>query len=610
MIKIKLFHEMSPLPILGAFVGLWMPVDWLLNYSNIKGASPLEICYALAASVVFNYGLIAFIFIMFGMLLFIFNKKIYLKWNQFVFWGVVFACFKHIFMGGGTLPSIINWSINIIIIILIILMVWKLNYIYSSIFRIPVILSLMLLLASFVFVGCEWFGIGVVKSIRTVKPNVNSPDILFISLDATSASHLTPFGAPRDTSPNLQAFANQATVLENFYANANWTRPGVASLLDGARPWTHWGDLGTPDASIAKEQNLVKTLCFSGYNNSYVGTNPFAMPYIQKCDAYFENCQLSTSLPYGFGLIWRCAERFPSLLHSFTQGPLPLFVKRLDYRVFQNKTIPPIVDVETQMKQLGVEHPGFFWLHLLTDHDPFAAPPPFLGFFDASMACRSVRTTYSHYGFGAGSDPRYHGLLEARYDEAIRCMDDGLGRLFAWMKATGRYDRTLIVITADHGESFTHGYGGHGGPLLTEDLIHIPCLIKRPYQHTAERDDRLYEQCDLAPTMLQMAGLPVPPGMEGYPISQKPEGLPVFAMNHDLQAGTRTFSVAIRLGDWKYVEHWGKWTAPWPQRELYDLASDPGEDRNLVSLRPDKAADLRGRILAELARRHIDPEKE
>lgn len=221
-----------------------------------------------------------------------------------------------------------------------------------------------------------------------------------------------------------------------------------------------------------------------------------------------------------------------------------------------------------------------------------------------------MRSTTSHYGFGTETDPRYHGLLEARYDEAIRCMDDGLGRLFDWMKATGRYDRTLIVITADHGESFTHGYGGHGGPLLTEDLIHIPCLIKRPYQHTAERDDRLYEQCDLAPTILQMAGLPVPPGMEGYPISQKPEGLPVFAMNHDLQAGTRTFSVAIRLGDWKYVEHWGKWTAPWPQRELYDLASDPGEDRNLVSLRPDKAADLRGRILAELARRHIDPEKE
>jgi arylsulfatase A-like enzyme len=81
-------------------------------------------------------------------------------------------------------------------------------------------------------------------------------------------------------------------------------------------------------------------------------------------------------------------------------------------------------------------------------------------------------------------------------------------------------------------------------------------------------------------------------------------------MNHDRQPGTRTFSVAIRLGDWKYVEHWGRWTALWPQRELYDLASDPGEDRNLVATRPDKAADLRGRILAELARRHIDPEKE
>lgn len=221
-----------------------------------------------------------------------------------------------------------------------------------------------------------------------------------------------------------------------------------------------------------------------------------------------------------------------------------------------------------------------------------------------------MENTKVTYGFQAKFDPCFPNIYEGRYDEAIRCLGAGLGELFAWLKATGRYDRTLIVITADHGESFTHGYGGHGGPLLSEDLIHIPCLIKPPFHHGAERDDRLYEQCDLAPTILQMVGLPVPAGMEGYPISRKPEGLPVFAMNHDLQQGTRTFSVAVRLGDWKYVEHWGRWTAPWPQRELYDLASDPGEGRNLVAARPDKAAELRGRILAELARRHIDPEKE
>jgi arylsulfatase A-like enzyme len=187
-------------------------------------------------------------------------------------------------------------------------------------------------------------------------------------------------------------------------------------------------------------------------------------------------------------------------------------------------------------------------------------------------------------------------------------MDAGLGQLFDWLKAQGRFERTLIVVTADHGESFTHGYGGHGGPLLSEDLLWIPCLIKPPFHHGPERDSRLFEQVDLEPTMLQMVGLPEPRGLEGVAMARKPEGLPVFSMNHDYQLLSRSFSVAVRLGNWKYVEHFGHWTFPWPKRELYDLAVDPAEDHNLAEIQPDRATALRGLILAELAKRKLKPD--
>ncbi len=617
-IRILLEHDLSPAPIFAVFVGYWLPLDWLLSNGILGGASPLEKAYAIASSAVFNYGLVALvlsglIYLIAGTLyLFKFSLRGMVRtgmslcaWLGFltITKGVLYRMLFH----SAPMALGFQWFWRGVVVVLALLMTWK-GWNPRKVLAIPMGLGAAILAAGLILVACEGSGVGLPPPVRAKGPVSARPDILLITLDATSARHLTMYGSKRPTSPNLQAFANGALTLDHFYANANWTRSGIASLLNGARPWTHQGDLGAPRQEVVNSQNLVKQLALAGYNTDYVGTNLFASPSFQRSLPFFHRGRLFVSVPVG--ILGDLGAHFPSLVRSLWLGPVPMLYSHFDFRHFLEKTRTPIAAAERLMGQAPSNRPSFFWLHLVTEHDPYAAPPPFMGSFERSPLARSVRTTQTHYGFGAKADPCYPGIYEGRYDEAIRCMDDGLGGLFAWMKATGRYDRTLIVITADHGESFSHGYGGHGGPLLSEDLIHIPCLIKRPYQHSAERDDRLYEQCDLAPTLLQMVGLPIPVGIEGYPISRKPEGLPVFSMNHDLAFGPPTFSVAIRLGDWKYVEHWGHWTVPWPRRELYDLAEDPGEHQNLVATRPDKAADLRGRILMELARRHINPEQE
>jgi arylsulfatase A-like enzyme len=196
-------------------------------------------------------------------------------------------------------------------------------------------------------------------------------------------------------------------------------------------------------------------------------------------------------------------------------------------------------------------------------------------------------------------------VLVGRYDEAVLMADDVVGRFFDLLKSLGRFDRSLIVVTADHGESFNPAYGGHGGPLLTEELIRVPCMIKPPFYHGSKRESILFEQSDIAPTILSYANLPIPPGMEGQAYPAKLQDSPVFSMNHDLARDDHTLSVAVREGDWKYVIHMGRWKHPWPQRELYNLAQDPTETKNLVDSQPQRAESMRQQILRELARHDV-----
>ena len=198
-------------------------------------------------------------------------------------------------------------------------------------------------------------------------------------------------------------------------------------------------------------------------------------------------------------------------------------------------------------------------------------------------------------------------ILTGRYDEGVLMADDVIGHFLDVLKSQGRFDRSLIVVSADHGESFNPQYGGHGGPLLTEELIRVPCLIKPPFYHGSKRESLLFEQSDLAPTILSYAGLPVPAGMEGQAYPSKPNNVPIFSINRDLQEiGTHTLSVALREGDWKYVLHLGRWKYPWPQRELYDIAKDPNESTNLVEREPERAESMRQHILQELARHKVN----
>jgi membrane-anchored protein YejM (alkaline phosphatase superfamily) len=172
--------------------------------------------------------------------------------------------------------------------------------------------------------------------------------------------------------------------------------------------------------------------------------------------------------------------------------------------------------------------------------------------------------------------PRDAEIMRSTYEAGVRYLDDALGVLFEALEVSGVWDQLLVVVTSDHGEEFDeHGGFGHGS--LHEEIIAVPLLIKWPHsEHAGETSDVLSSAVDLAPTLLGYAGLPTD-GLPGSDLRTRSGDEPVFS---------GTLEWAVISGELKGV------FGPDGPRQLFDLAIDPDERRNLLDSEPGRSAAL------------------
>jgi arylsulfatase A-like enzyme len=260
--------------------------------------------------------------------------------------------------------------------------------------------------------------------------------------------------------------------------------------------------------------------------------------------------------------------------------------------------------------------PFFLWLHLEPPHSPYAAPPPFLGTFDPGPHARTRRDSAPPWHFAAAWDPRFPVDFIGRYDEAILWVDHHVGEFTQWLKDRGLYESSLFIVTSDHGESFTKGYGAHTGPLLHEPVIRVPLIVKEPGQRAGRRIQSLAEHVDVLPTILALVGSPTTDVIEGSSLVPAIAGTevarPVFAMSFEqsnrfgeLDTGT----VVMVEGRWKYTHYLGRIKYPMMPRledTLHDIVADPHEETSLRAEHPAIAARMLNEIRDRL-RRHGRP---
>jgi arylsulfatase A-like enzyme len=249
----------------------------------------------------------------------------------------------------------------------------------------------------------------------------------------------------------------------------------------------------------------------------------------------------------------------------------------------------------------GEDERLFLFVHYFDPHWPYDAPPPFGGMYRRDSKAWSGSMGWLQQAQNLLINPltREEGMklaraLDAEYCAEISYCDYHLGRLLAGLRNRNLYDSSLIVLTADHGETMhEHANVFNHGCSVYDTEIHIPLILRFPQgQFAGRREDRLGSNVDVVPTILHLLDLPDHPRLEGQSFAGLIDGLlpprdPVFAeatqpwlprrYSNDPVWINQTKFQGLRTERYKYVSRLAD-----SQRGLYDLQADPAEQVNLL----------------------------
>jgi choline-sulfatase len=361
-----------------------------------------------------------------------------------------------------------------------------------------------------------------------------SPNIILITLDTTRADRMGFLGSTRGLTPNLDALAAHSVVFTRAYAQVPLTTPSHAALLTGTYPqFSHTEDLGSP---LAKDLPYLPDLLHRhGYHTAaFVGAQ------------ILDPASTARGFERGF-------DFYDANFHPRKPG-------ESRYQSVERRAAD-VADHAMGWLSRHQQTPFFIWIHFYDPHDPYDPPEPFK----------------THYA-------------SAPYDGEIAYTDSVVGSLLEILQKHGLYQNTVIAIAADHGEAFgEHGEERHG-MFLYDETIHVPLLLKLPEERSAgKRVEERVALADVAPSLLEAAGITAPPTMQAHsflpliggtkPPPEEKGKMQEPAIYSATDYGYRTFGWAKlrswRVGKYLYVQA--------PKRELYDQASDPGALQNLAA---------------------------
>ena len=431
---------------------------------------------------------------------------------------------------------------------------------------------------------------------------VERPNLVLYVVDTLRADHLGCYGYDRPTSPRLDAFAREGVRFAEARAQSSWTKPAMATILTGLHPVTHGAERRAQ--GIAPEvRTLAERLSAAGYETAMFTTNPTV---VEK---------------FGFG---RGFDRF-EYVHQL-QGRKRRSVRSAE----MHQAAAAWLD-----GRVAPERPFLLVVHTLDPHDPYRPPEPYRSRFapgvDVAAACCFRGERLAALSEEEAAIRRRDSM--ALYDGEIAANDASFGRLVDDLRARGLLDRSAVLFTSDHGEEFHEHGGWRHAESLFEEVLRVPLVVRLPGGASAGATIAdPADQIDIAPTLLDLAGVAVPPELPGASL------LPVIGGGasppRESLAWLRhpAFDVtAIRDGNWKWVRHEGVLRSVTagvagdagvagvsePAEALYDLEADPGERKNLLEAEPDRRRALALRVKearARLARREaggeveIDPE--
>lgn len=386
---------------------------------------------------------------------------------------------------------------------------------------------------------------------RHGSPPAGPPNVLLVTIDTLRADRVGAYGARSPATPTLDGLAKDGVLFEQATVEVPLTRPSHVSILTGKHPFQHGIRDNFSFPLAAAHRTLAEELRTRGYT-----TGGFIA-------AFMLNRQ--SGLGRGF-------DEFDDTFGKAGDSSTLLAEHQRSAGAVEELAGPWIE------RAAAGTRPFFAWVHFYDPHSPYTPPPPYAA--------------------------RYAGRP---YDGEVAYVDAVLGLLMLRLDRLGIRERTLVVVTSDHGEGLgDHGEAEHGF-FVYDTTVRVPLIMRWPGMLAAGLRTRTpARSIDLVPTILDLVAsgsgtAAALPGRSLAPALRTPGGLDT---NTDTEIGAYAETLfprlhfdcaelrSIRLGGWKYIEA--------PRRELYDLTRDPGERSNLFAGEGSRAAGLRSRLLDTL----------
>lgn len=352
-------------------------------------------------------------------------------------------------------------------------------------------------------------------------------NVLVLAADSLRADRIAPL-----TTPHLLDLAARSTRFDRAYVSVPRTFSSWVTILTGRHAHHHgvrsmfprWEDR-------AKDLDaLPQRLAREGYATEVVGD--YAADIFGRVDLGFARVD-TPSFDFRQMLRQRGLERETPLLpflHSHAGRALFPVLKELSHAADADLLADDTIAALARLGRAPGGAPFFLTAFFSTAHFPYAAPAPYYGRF-SDPAYRGRYKYHKPVGLGGEAPPDEADIAQIRalYDGAVLSIDDAMGRVLRALATMGLADTTIVVVTADHGETlYENGHGqGHGDHLFGDEGTHVPLIVHDPRAPSGHRAPDVVRDVDIAPTLYELTGVAAPPSVDGRSLAPALGGRPL-----------------------------------------------------------------------------------
>ncbi|MEW6285748.1 MAG: sulfatase [Chloroflexota bacterium] len=416
-----------------------------------------------------------------------------------------------------------------------------------------------------------------IRTARLPQAAPGAPNVIVIIVDTLRADHLSSYGYKRDTTPFIDSLAAEGVRFETAIAPSSWTQPVHASMLTGRYTYEHHAELTPldntyPTIGEVMQANGYRTAGFSANTLFFTRRHGHGRGFLHFEDNY-------QSVTDAF---------FNSSLYGFLFDFYGLR-KALNYEGVPNRVLASDINAAALNWVDGGEQPFFVFLNYFDVHDPYTPPEPYRSKYASVPNPGGLVNGFVERYSPSLTPEQIQSEIDA-YDGAIAYVDEQIKALFSELERRGLLENTIVIVAADHGESFgEHGILQHSASLYLPE-IHVPLIVWAPGRVPAGKT---------IPTPVSLTSLPSTIlallGKDTQPFPAQPLTLlmddaidpadwrdPISELAHmvgaaEVNPSTHGAIKSVVGAEMQYITHetFGE--------ELYNWRQDPQETNNLVN---------------------------